>query len=123
MNLPQDCLENIEAFFSDFEKIRIREMFDGVGVYSGQDLFALVVQGRLFLKVDDALKAELSEKGGERYSWTNPDTGKSIEMGYISVPKAMLERAEEAVRFARSSLDVAIQKRREKVKSPRRFAF
>jgi len=123
MNLPQECLNAVETFFSDFEKIRIRDMFDGVGIYSGQDLFALVSRGNLFLKVDDTLKNELSEYGGENYSWTNPDTGKAIEMSYVSVPKPMLNGAEEAINFARSSLKVAIQARREKVKSPRRFAF
>ena len=115
--------EYVEDLFANLGRIRIRKMFGGAGVYSGQDMFALIDHERVYVKSDAALKADLESEGGEAFEWTNPTTGKTIQMSYVSLPVNALDSRDEASAWARKALDVAIQARRAKVKSPRRMTF
>lgn len=113
----------VEDLFANLGRIRIRKMFGGAGVYSGEDMFALIDKDRVYVKSDDALKADLVEEGGKPFEWTNPNTGKTITMSYVSLPVNALDDRDEASIWARKALDVAVQARRAKVKSPRRTTF
>ena len=113
----------VEDLFANLGRIRIRKMFGGAGVYSGEDMFALIDKDRVYVKSDDALKADLVEEGGEAFEWTNPSTGKTITMSYVSLPVNALDDRDEASNWGRKALDVAVQARRAKVKSPRRTTF
>lgn len=113
----------VEDLFANLGRIRIRKMFGGAGVYSGQDMFALIDKDRVYIKSDDALKEDLESEGGKPFEWTNPKTGKTMRMSYVSLPDQALDSREEASAWGRKALDVAIQARRAKVKSPRRMTF
>ncbi|MBO6689213.1 MAG: TfoX/Sxy family protein [Alphaproteobacteria bacterium] len=113
----------VEDLFANLGRIRIRKMFGGAGVYSGEDMFALIDQDQIYVKSDDALKADLVDEGGQPFEWTNPNTGKTITMSYVSLPVNALDDRDEASGWARKALDVAVQARRAKVKSPRRTTF
>ncbi|MEO1189342.1 MAG: TfoX/Sxy family protein [Pseudomonadota bacterium] len=113
----------VEDLFANLGRIRIRKMFGGAGVYSGEDMFALIDKDRVYVKSDDALKESLQSEGGTPFEWTNPSTGKTIKMSYVSLPVNALDDRDEASAWGRKALDVAIQARRAKVKSPRRMTF
>lgn len=113
----------VEDLFANLGRIRIRKMFGGAGVYSGEDMFALIDKDRVYVKSDDSLKQHLESEGGEPFEWTNPSTGKTIRMSYVSLPVNALDDRDEASAWGRKALDVAIQARRAKVKSPRRMTF
>jgi len=113
----------VEDLFANLGRIRIRKMFGGAGVYSGEDMFALIDKDRVYVKSDDVLKERLESAGGEAFEWTNPRTGKTIQMSYVSLPVNALDDRDEASSWGRKALDVAVQARRAKVKSPRRMTF
>ena len=113
----------VEDLFANLGRIRIRKMFGGAGVYSGEDMFALIDKDTVYVKSDDALKERLESEGGAPFEWTNPSTGKTIKMSYVSLPIDALDDREEASTWGRKALDVAVQARRAKVKSPRRMTF
>jgi DNA transformation protein and related proteins len=113
----------VEDLFASLGRIRIRKMFGGAGVYSGEDMFALIDEDRVYVKSDDTLKADLESEGGESFEWTNPSTGKTIKMSYVSLPVQALDDRVSASDWGRKALDVAIEARRAKVKSPRRMTF
>ena len=113
----------VEDLFANLGRIRIRKMFGGAGVYSGEDMFALIDKDRVYVKSDESLKERLQSEGGEAFEWTNPNTGKTIQMSYVSLPINALDDRDEASAWGRKALDVAIQARRAKVKSPRRTTF
>ena len=113
----------VEDLFANLGRIRIRKMFGGAGVYSGGDMFALIDKDQVYVKSDDALKESLQSEGGSPFEWTNPSTGKTIKMSYVSLPVNALDDRDEASAWGRKALDVAVQARRAKVKSPRRMTF
>lgn len=110
----------IEDMFSDLGQIRIRKMFGGAGVYAGEEMFALLDNDQIYIKVDEDLRADLEAEGGEPFQWTNPKTGRTMVMSYVSMPVNALEDTEQASALGRKALQVAKQARRAKVKSPRR---
>jgi len=110
----------VEDLFGKLGRIRIRKMFGGAGVYAGEDMFALLDDGQIYVKADDTLRDNLEAEGGKPFSWTNPSTGKTIEMSYVSLPVNALDNPDEATDWGEKALSVAIQTRRAKVKSPRR---
>lgn len=113
----------VEDLFANLGRIRIRKMFGGAGVYSGEDMFALIDKDRVYVKSDDVLKECLESAGGEVFEWTNPNTGKTIQMSYVSLPVNALDDRDKVSALGRKALDVAVQARRAKVKSPRRMTF
>lgn len=115
-----DCLLQL---FEPLGKLKIRRMFGGSGVYSGEDLFALIDKDQVYVKVDDELRERLLADGGEPFEWTNPDTGKAMKMNFVSLPDAVRKDYKEMREWGRLALGVAQNARREKVKSPRRGPF
>ena len=110
----------VEDLFAPLGPVRIRKMFGGAGVYIGEDMFALLDDDQIYLKADTVLKAELEQSGAQPFTWTNPKTGRTITMSYVSMPSAALDDPDEAVGWARRALEVARRASRAKVKSPRR---
>lgn len=113
----------VEDLFGKLGRIRIRKMFGGAGVYAGEDMFALLEGDQIYIKADDDLRAELEAEGSQAFNWTNPTTGKTITMSYVSLPDAAVDDPDLATDWAQKALDIAIQSRRAKVKSPRRRPF
>lgn len=110
----------VEDLFGKLGRIRIRKMFGGAGVYAGEDMFALLDGDRIYIKADDNLRADLEAEGSKPFEWTNPTTGKTITMSYVSLPDTAMDDPEEATSWGEKALSVAIAARRAKVKSPRR---
>ena len=113
----------VQDLFSAIGPIRIRPMFDGSAVYCGEDIFALIDQDQIYLKADEALKADLTSQGGEPFIWTNPETGRTLTMSYVSMPEAACQDEAMASQWGQRALNISIQTRRERVKSPRRRTF
>ena len=110
----------VEDLFGKLGRIRIRKMFGGAGVYAGEDMFALLDGDQIYIKADDSLRADLEAEGGRPFEWTNPSTGQTLQMSYLSMPVNALDDPEEATDWGQKALTVAIESRRAKVKSPRR---
>ncbi|MEO0549325.1 MAG: TfoX/Sxy family protein [Pseudomonadota bacterium] len=115
--------QRVEELFAAIGNIRVQTMFGGTGIYCGEDMFALADDQNVYIKADDDLKASLEEKGGAPFVWTNPSTGTTMKMSYVSVPVNALENENEMSELGRQALDVAMRARRAKVKSPRRHPF
>ena len=113
----------VEDLFGRLGPIRIRKMFGGAGVYAGEEMFALLDSGRIYIKADDELRADLEDQGSEPFEWTNPTTGKTIQMSYVSLPETAMDDPDEANSWGQKALKAAVAARRAKVKSPRRTTF
>ena len=68
--------------------VSARSMFGGVGVYGGGLFFALLDDDRLYLKVDDANRAEFEAIGSRPFQ---PFGEGSKPMGYYELPGDLLE--------------------------------
>jgi DNA transformation protein len=99
--------------------VRIRKMFGGAGVYAGEVMFGLIDDDALYLKTDEALRAELQAAGSTPWVYSRAP-GKWEETSYWRLPEPALDDPDEAVAWARKSLAVAEAKAAANPKRTRR---
>ena len=90
--------------------VETRRMFGGVGLYAGPVMFGLLDDGRIYLKTDIALKADLAAAGAVSWLYTErkgPMAGVPQETSYWSLPDTALDDPDEAVAWAARSLAIA----------------
>jgi DNA transformation protein len=96
--------------FAGLGPVDVRRMFGGAGIYAGAVMFGLVDEGRIYLKTDAALEADLRAAGAEPWIYTErrgPKAGIPTETSYLSLPDGALDDPEEACAWARRALAIA----------------
>lgn len=99
-----------EDLFSGLGAVQARRMFGGAGLYAAGLMFALVDEGRIYLKTDADLLADLKAAGAESWIYTErsgPKAGVPQETSYWSLPESALDDPEQACAWARRALVVA----------------
>lgn len=86
--------------------IEIRPMFGGAGVKFDGAMFAILDDGVLWLKADEALAREIEAEGARQFTYPTKD-GRVMSMAYWSLPDTAVDDPDEAVGWARRSVEVA----------------
>jgi DNA transformation protein and related proteins len=113
--------EFVRELFAGLGPVQVKRMFGGAGGYAEGVMFLLLADDAIYLKADEALKAELKAEGCGPFVWTpesGPRAGEKLEMGYWRLPDAALDDPELAVAWGRKALAVA--KARAKAKAKRK---
>lgn len=103
--------------------VSVRKMFGGAGIYADGLMFGLIANETLYLKTDDALKAELAEEGSATLIWeprSGPRKGERVDMGYWRLPESALDDPDLACAWARKALAVARAKAAAKTSKKKR---
>lgn len=87
--------------------VRARRMFGGAGLYADDVMFALIADDQIYIKVDDGLAADLEAEGSGPFIYER-EGAEPVAMGYWRLPEAALDDPDEARRWARRALDVAL---------------
>jgi DNA transformation protein len=82
-----------------------RRMFGGAGLYCDEFFFALVDNDTLYLRVNDANRADYTSRGMSQFR-PYPDSPQ-LSMSYFETPADVLEDAAELVAWARRSVAAA----------------
>lgn len=111
----------VAELFEGLGPVRIRRMFGGAGIYAGEVMFGLIDDEVIYLKTDDALRAQLQAEGSAPWVYSRAP-GKWEETSYWRLPEPALDDPDEAVGWARKSLAVAEAKAAQKKprKKPRK---
>lgn len=112
--------EFVRELFAGLGPVQVKRMFGGAGGYAEGVMFLLLADDAIYLKADEALKAELKAEGCGPFVWTpenGPRAGEKLEMGYWRLPDAALDDPELAIAWGRKALAVA--KARAKAKAKR----
>jgi DNA transformation protein and related proteins len=102
--------EFVQELFTPMGPIQVKRMFGGAGVYADGLMFALLADETIYIKADDALKAELRQEGCGPFVWipdSGPRKGERVEMGYWRLPDAALDDPDLAAEWGRRALVVA----------------
>ncbi|MEW5729361.1 MAG: TfoX/Sxy family protein [Pseudomonadota bacterium] len=106
---PEDeaAAELAREMFAGLGAIQVRRMFGGAGIYCDGLFFALISDGDIYLKADDAFASALAGDGSRQFSWTNPKTGKVTRMGYWLLPESAIDDFELAAELGKRALGIA----------------
>ena len=98
-------------------------MFSGAGVYRDDQIFALVIDGEVFLKSDDETEPRFRAAGSRPFSFDRK--GKLVETSYFSLPADALDDGDvlkEWADLAYAAAQRAAQAKRPAPRKPRRRA-
>ena len=105
MSVSDDYLAYLQDLMPWVSDLRSKRMFGGVGLYSDALFFAIVVDNILYLKADAKNAALYGDGGGEQFS--HQRQGKTVKMGFWSVPADIQEESETLRAWVESALDAA----------------
>ena len=109
MAYDADFGEWVREHFRALGRLEIKRMFGGAGVYAAGVMFALLDDGVVWLKGDEALRQAFVAAGSRQFIYPTKD-GRTMSMGYWTLPDPALDDPDEAIAWARRSLDVAVKK-------------
>ena len=88
--------------------VQARRMFGGQGLYAAGLMFALVIDGELYLKTDEENRPAFAAAGCS--AWRYAGKGRLVETSYWSVPAEAMDDREAMTPWARLALDAAGRK-------------
>ena len=106
MAISDDYIAFARDLLSDLEPLRVKRMFGGAGIYSGELFFAILVDNELYLKVDDANRADYESRGLAPFSY-EMKSGRTGTMSYYPPPPEVLEERDALVQWALKAVDAA----------------
>ncbi len=84
-----------------------KRMFGGHGIFIEGLMFALVADGTLYLKADDASRDAFESRGLERFTYEK--RGKTFAMSYYQAPEEALESYDEMTTWGNRAFDAALR--------------
>jgi DNA transformation protein len=100
----------VRELFAGLGPVQVKRMFGGAGGYADGLMFLLIADDTIYLKADDALKAELAAEGCGPFVWapqSGPRKGEKLDLGYWRLPDSAMDDPDEAARWGRKALAVA----------------
>ena len=118
--------EFIRELFTPFRPVTVRRMFGGAGIFCDGLMFALVFDGAIYLKVDDASIPDFEREGSRPFVYTRAKSPGKIgraSLSYWRLPERLYDDPEELTVWAERALAIARRKKttpraRAKVKGP-----
>lgn len=109
---------DIVEHFSTFALVTSRSMFGGYGLFVDGAMFALVADGALYLKADDANRHRFEAAGMQ--PWTYETRGRAMQMGYYPIPEDDLHDSAELRAWFEGARDASRRAAEQKrTKAPR----
>jgi len=101
--------EWVQEHLAALGPLTIKRMFGGAGVYADGQIFALLDDGTVWLKADAENEPALRDAGSRQFTFPAKD-GQIMAMAYWSLPETALDDPDEAVAWARASIEAALRK-------------
>ncbi len=88
--------------------ITMRRMFGGHGVYCDGVFFAIVIDSRLYLKVDEQTRERFQAAGCAPFIYLGQE--KPLQMSYWNAPEEAMDSSEELLPWAKLAIAAALRK-------------
>jgi DNA transformation protein len=106
MGVSAGYLEAVREVFGFLPEFRVKRMFGGAGVFSGELMFALAIEEELYLRADDLNRAAFEAQESAPFTYAMRD-GTRMTLGYWRAPDEIWDDPEAARRWASGSVDAA----------------
>ncbi len=103
MAISDEFRAHVRDLFAGIGAVEVRRMFGGAGVYRGDACFALLVDGAILMRADEALGADYAAAGSDQWVYDGGRRG-PVAMPYWRLPEAAADDPDEAAAWARRSL-------------------
>lgn len=104
---------HVGDLFASFGEVKIKLMFGGAGVYFKDQMFALVANERIYLKVNDDTRPAFDREGSKPFVFESK-SGEAVMTSYVEIPSRLLDDTDELAKWARRAYEAAINGRGKK---------
>ena len=105
--------------FAPLGDVSLKTMFGGAGIYHKDQIFALVIAERIYLKADDVTRPNFEREGMEPFRYTTKN-GEVGVMAYWELPERLLDDSDELKSWAKAAYETGIRSRGiKRAKKPR----
>lgn len=108
MTRDDGFIEYLHELLEPLGHVATRSMFGGHGIYIDDLFMAIVIDGRLYLKVDAETQARFERAGCEPFVYAAK--GEPVTMSYWSAPEAAMDSSDEMASWARLAIEAAARK-------------
>lgn len=112
----EEFTQSLLDVFRLFGPLRLRRMFGGYGLFHDGLMFAIVLNGTLYLKADAQNAGMFTQRGLPRFEYSRQ--GRSVGMSYYRAPENLFDNQEEAAHWARQSFGAALRTSARQQKTP-----
>ena len=106
--------EFIRELFTPFRPVTVRRMFGGAGIFCDGLMFALVFDGAIYFKVDDASIPDFEREGSSPFVYTRAKTPGRVgraSLAYWRLPERLYDDPDELAVWAGRALAIAERKK------------
>jgi DNA transformation protein and related proteins len=106
--------EFIRDLFAPFGPVTLKRMFGGAGLYAEGLMFALVFDGAIFLKVDEASIPDFEREGSRPFVYTRAKSRGRVgrhSLSYWRLPERLYDDRDELALWAARALAIAQHKK------------
>ena len=96
-----------DDLFAEFGPIALRRFFGGDGIWSGDLMFGMVFDDRIYFKTDEASRKLFLAEKCKPFSFKKHSTGETIVTTWFALPDRLYDDPDELAQWARAALDVA----------------
>jgi DNA transformation protein len=92
-------------------RVEARRMFGGAGLFRDGVMFALLDSDAIYVRVDDALQADLQTQGSVPWVYSMKRDGAVRDMGYWLLPETATDDPDEAIAIGKRAFAAAIRRK------------
>ena len=97
--------DHICELFAGFGPVAVKRMFGGAGVYAGETIFAIVIDGVIYLKADEHTVPAFEAEGLTPFSYEAKK--KRVVTSYWRIPDRLYDDPEELAQWSRDAVSAA----------------
>jgi DNA transformation protein and related proteins len=104
----------IRELFAAFRPVTVRRMFGGAGIFADGQVFALIFDGAIFLKVDEASIPDFEREGSKPFVYTRAKSRGRVgraSLSYWRLPERLYDDPDELAVWAGRALSIAERKK------------
>lgn len=99
--------------FFDIEAITSKKMFGGYGFYKGGIIFAIMINGQLYFKVDNQTRPDFETLDSHPFSYKSAKN-KTVTMSYWTVPESVMEDHDQLLQWIENAVQVSLRSKKPK---------
>jgi len=97
--------DHICELFAGFGPVAVKRMFGGAGIYAGETMFAIVIDGVIYLKTDEDSLPAFEAEGLAPFSYEAKK--KRVVTSYWRIPDRLYDDPEELAQWSKQATAAA----------------
>ncbi len=96
------------------EDITTRSMFGGTALYKGGFIFGMIIDGKLYFKVDELSLNDYKDHGMQPFTYTHK-SGKTVTMPYYELSEKIIDDRHDLKNWLQKALFASMRRKKKKI--------